>query len=74
MSAYTRGSAYAAFAERDRGTIAPGVLADIAILSQDVFTVPMNLLPRTTSVLTLVGGQVVYELKTAREPAARSSP
>lgn len=59
--AYTRGSAYAAFAEQERGTIAPGMLADLAVLSQDIFTVPVSALPATTSVLTIVGGQVVHD-------------
>jgi predicted amidohydrolase YtcJ len=61
VTAYTRGSAYAAFAERERGTIAPGMLADLAVLSQDIFTVPPPALPGTTSVLTLVGGRVVHD-------------
>jgi predicted amidohydrolase YtcJ len=59
--AYTRGSAYAEFAERDKGTLAPGMLADLAVLSQDIFTVPAEALPGTTSVLTLVGGSVVHD-------------
>lgn len=61
VAAYTRGSAYAAFAERQRGTIAPGMLADIAVLSQDVFGVAPDALPATRSVLTMVGGKVVHE-------------
>ena len=59
--AYTRGSAYAAFAERERGTIAPGMLADLVVLSQDIFTVAPDALPATSSVLTLVGGKVVHD-------------
>lgn len=59
--AYTRGSAYAAFAERQRGTIAPGMLADLAVLSQDVFGVAPDALPATRSILTMVGGEVVHE-------------
>jgi predicted amidohydrolase YtcJ len=61
VTAYTRGSAYAAFAERERGTLAPGMLADLAVLSQDVFTVAPDALPATTSILTMLGGQVVHE-------------
>ncbi|MEP6992818.1 MAG: amidohydrolase family protein [bacterium] len=57
----TRGSAYAEFAEHDKGTLAPGMLADIAVLSQDIFTVAPGALPATTSVLTLVGGRVVFD-------------
>jgi predicted amidohydrolase YtcJ len=61
VRAYTWGSAYAQFAEQDRGTIAPGMLADLAILSQDVFTVPPDSLPSMTAVTTIVGGKVVHE-------------
>jgi predicted amidohydrolase YtcJ len=57
----TRGAAYAEFAEHDKGTLAPGMLADLAVLSQDIFTVPAAALPGTTSVLTIVGGRVAYD-------------
>jgi predicted amidohydrolase YtcJ len=60
VEAYTRGSAYAEFQEKDKGTIAPGQLADLAVLSQDIFTAPVSDLPATTSVLTMVGGEIVY--------------
>jgi predicted amidohydrolase YtcJ len=71
VAAYTRGSAYAEFAERDKGVLAPGMLADLAVLSQDVFTVPAPSLPATVSVLTLVGGVVVHD---ALPPAPGSGP
>ncbi|HYR28635.1 MAG TPA: amidohydrolase [Thermoanaerobaculia bacterium] len=58
--AYTRGSAFAEGKENEKGTIAEGKLADLAVLSQDVFTVPPPELPKTTSVLTIVGGKVVW--------------
>lgn len=58
--AYTATSAYAEFAEKDKGSLEPGRLADLAVLSQDIFTVPAPDLPKTTSVLTLVGGKVVF--------------
>ena len=61
--AYTRGSAAAEFAERQKGTIAPGLLADVALLSQDIFKIPLDQLPRTTSVLTIVNGRIVHESK-----------
>jgi len=61
VTAYTRTSAYAEFQENEKGTIEPGKLADIAVLSQDVFTVPIPELPKTVSVLTMVGGKVVYK-------------
>ena len=61
--AYTLGSAYAEFAEKQKGSLVPGKLADLAVLSQDIFTVPAPDLPKTTSVLTLVGGKVAYDAK-----------
>jgi hypothetical protein len=48
-------------AERLKGTLAPGMLADLAVLSQDIFRVSAEALPATESVLTLVGGQVAYD-------------
>ncbi|HET7695441.1 MAG TPA: amidohydrolase family protein [Vicinamibacterales bacterium] len=70
LTAYTKGSAFAEFAERQKGTIAPGMLADLALLSQDIFKVPAPELPRTTSLLTIVNGRIVHEAK----PAAAVQP
>jgi len=61
VRAYTWGSAYAELAEAEKGLLAPGMLADIAVLSQDIFTVPAEVLARTESVLTLVGGRVAWD-------------
>jgi predicted amidohydrolase YtcJ len=61
ISAYTLGSARAELMETRKGTLAPGMLADLAMLSQDIFTAPPDALPATVSVLTVVGGQVVHE-------------
>lgn len=61
MIAYTLTSAYAEFAEKDKGSLEPGKLADLAVLSQDIFSVPTAELPKTQSVLTLVGGKSVYD-------------
>jgi predicted amidohydrolase YtcJ len=69
VSAYTSGSAYAEFAEKDKGTLEPGKLADLAVLSQDIFKVPPPELPKTKSVLTLVGGKIVYQSPPAGKPA-----
>ena len=55
----TRGSAYAEFAERDKGMLSPGMWADIAVLSRDMCTCPDEALAGTESVLTMVGGKVV---------------
>jgi len=61
--AYTLTSAYAEFQEREKGSLEPGRLADLAVLSQDIFSVPFPDLPKTESVLTLVGGKVAYDAK-----------
>jgi predicted amidohydrolase YtcJ len=61
VEAYTRGAAFAEFEEGEKGTISEGKLADIAVLSQDIFTMPVDALPTTESILTLVGGKVVYD-------------
>ncbi len=61
VTAYTLGSAYAEFAEKDKGSIEPGRLADVAVLSQDIFSIPPQELPKTESVLTMVGGKTVYD-------------
>ena len=58
--AYTHGSAYAEFTEREKGRLIPGAVADIAVLSADVFAVPPNELPSLHSVLTLIGGRPVH--------------
>jgi predicted amidohydrolase YtcJ len=61
VRAYTWGSAVAEHAEAEKGRLAPGQLADLAVLSQDIFTVPPPTLSGTTSVLTIVGGRVVHD-------------
>lgn len=60
---HTRGSAYAEVAERDKGELRPGMLADVAVLSQDLFTVPGAALARTESILTFVGGEVGHDAR-----------
>jgi predicted amidohydrolase YtcJ len=61
VTAYTAGSAYAEFEEHQKGRLTPGHLADLAVLSQDIFTVPFFLLPNTESVLTMVDGRIVWD-------------
>jgi len=61
VEAYTRGSAFAEFAENDKGTLAAGKLADLAILSQDIFRASSSQLPETRSLLTIVGGKVAFD-------------
>src|SRR5688572_16599302 len=60
---YTLGSAYAEFAENRKGSITPGKLADLVILSKDIFKVPAREILDTRPVLTMVGGRVVHEAR-----------
>jgi predicted amidohydrolase YtcJ len=58
--AYTRTAAYAEQTEDRKGTLEPGKLADLAVLSQDIFRISEDLLPKTESVLTMVNGRIIY--------------
>lgn len=66
VAAYTTGSAFAEFKEKEKGQLAPGMLADLAVLSADVFTVPVAELEAIKSVLTLLGGRIVHETGAVR--------
>jgi predicted amidohydrolase YtcJ len=57
---YTTGSAWFSFDEGKRGTLEVGKLADFAVLDQDYFSVPVAQVGRTVSLMTVVGGRVVY--------------
>ncbi|MGV9546059.1 amidohydrolase [Nocardia beijingensis] len=61
ISAYTTGSARAEGTEHEKGMIKPGFLADLAVLSQDIFSVEPQLLPATRSLLTIIGGELVLD-------------
>jgi predicted amidohydrolase YtcJ len=61
VEAYTRGAAYAAFLDNRVGTLERGKQADIAVLSQDIFSVPHVEIGKTKVVMTMVGGNTVYE-------------
>jgi predicted amidohydrolase YtcJ len=60
LRAYTYGSAYASFQEKDKGTITPGKLGDIVVLSDDLFSIPPDKIKDARVVLTIVGGRVVH--------------
>jgi predicted amidohydrolase YtcJ len=60
VQAYTEGSAYAAFADDRVGTLEAGKLADLVVLSQDIFTARPVDIGKTRVTLTMVGGKTVY--------------
>ena len=57
---YTQGSAWFTFEENTRGALAVGQLADLAVLSRDYLSVPIEQIGGTVSLLTMVGGHIVY--------------
>ena len=61
LRAYTHGSAYAAFQENEKGSIAPGKLGDVVVLSGDLFTIPPARIKDAHVVMTIVGGKIVYQ-------------
>ncbi|MGO8787831.1 MAG: amidohydrolase [Terriglobia bacterium] len=63
LRAYTQGSAYAAFQEDEKGSITPGKLGDVVVLSDDLFTIQPARIKDARVVMTIVGGRVVYEVK-----------
>ena len=66
VEAYTKGSAYAEFQEKEKGSIAPGMLADLVILSADIFSIDPRAIKDVRAVTTIVGGRVVWDSSTAR--------
>lgn len=60
LRGYTVGGAWFSFEERERGTLEPGRLADLAVLTDDYFTVPVERVPELRSELTLLGGVAVF--------------
>jgi predicted amidohydrolase YtcJ len=60
LESYTINGAYASFEEDIKGTLTPGKLADITVLSKDILTIPEEEIPTAEVVYTIVGGEVKY--------------
>ncbi len=61
LRAYTINNAYSAFEEDIKGSLKPGKLADITILSKDIMKIPENEIPSARVIYTIVGGKIVYQ-------------
>lgn len=61
LTAHTRSNAYLLFKEQDLGSLEPGKLADLVVLDRDYLTVPVDEIRDLRSVLTVVGGRIVYD-------------
>jgi predicted amidohydrolase YtcJ len=60
LAHFTRDAAYAAHEEGDKGTLAPGKLADFVVLGEDVFAVPPGHIAEAGVLLTVMGGEDAY--------------
>ena len=67
---WTAGGAWMSSEETKKGMLQPGMLADLAVLSEDYFSIPVERIKDLESVLTVVGGKVVY----GAGPFARLDP
>jgi hypothetical protein len=55
------GSAFAAFEEEEKGTISPGKMADLVVLSEDILSIGPSRIANVEVQMTIVGGRIVYE-------------
>lgn len=60
LRSYTINGAYAAFEEKEKGSLTPGKLADVVVLSKDIMTIPEDEIPTAVVDLTIVGGKVKH--------------
>lgn len=61
LKMFTAWPAFAAFEEKDKGSLEPGKLADLTVLSADIMNIPKPEILKTRCVMTVIGGDVVYE-------------
>jgi predicted amidohydrolase YtcJ len=77
LKLYTIGSSWFSTEDGKKGALAPGQLADLAVLSADYFSIPDEEIKQLESVLTMVGGKIVYateEFSKLAPPALPVSP
>ena len=61
LRCYTANNAYAMHRENEIGRIAPGMLADLVVLSDDLFTIALDEIPKVRVDFTIFDGQTIYE-------------
>lgn len=71
IHAYTLGAAYSSHREKTEGSIEPGKLADLIIISQNPFQVAPSKLGKTEVLTTIVGGRVIYQSKESEAAGAK---
>jgi predicted amidohydrolase YtcJ len=67
LRSYTLSTAYAAFEEKTKGSLEPGKLADITVLSKDILSIPEEEIPKARVVYTILGGKRAFILKAPAE-------
>jgi len=63
IECYTLGSAYATFEEDIKGSLKEGKLADIVVLSKNIFTIPEEEILNSEVVFTILGGKIIHSLE-----------
>jgi predicted amidohydrolase YtcJ len=71
IEAYTMGSAYAEFQEKEKGSITPGKLADMVLLSHDIFNIVPTKIRDTRVLKTIVGGKLVWDTSAQAQGGSR---
>ena len=67
LKMFTMSAAYAAFEEKDRGSIEVGKLADLTVLTKDIMKIPEAEILKTTCAMTVIGGEIVFEAGKTRQ-------
>ena len=74
LRAYTTGAAYAEYAERDKGTIARGMVADLVLIDRDLTRIAPETLRDARVMMTVINGRVVFERDELRAPVRKEVP
>lgn len=68
IRAFTMGSAYASFEEDEKGSIEPGKLADMVVLSDDILSIAPEAIAKARVEITIFNGKVIYRRPSATAP------
>ena len=68
LKMYTINNAYASFEEKIKGSLKVGKLADLLVISEDLFTCPVNQIKAIKPLLTMVGGKIVHQQHFDKKP------
>ena len=63
LTAYTKNAAYASFEEKQKGAVKPGMYADLTMIDHDITAISIDEIPAAKVELTMVGGEIVYDIE-----------